>query len=71
MIAKWSFGFPANCDSACIISGIYWSSFSYSVESSRSLKDLGRTDNIAPPVTVMVMMVLDSVVVLVLAVALT
>ena len=68
MIDKRASGFLAAYDSACIISGISRFSFSVSVESITSLNDLGRTANIAPPVTVVA---LGGVMVIVVAVALT
>ena len=70
IIAKWASSFPAAYDSACIIYGISQLSISASVESITSLKNLGRTASLAPPVTVVVV-VLDGVMVLVLAVFLT
>ena len=68
MIEKWASGFPAACYSACIFSGIYRFSFSAYIDSIISLNDLVRTANLALPVT---LVALDSVVVLVLDVALT
>ena len=70
MIMKWASGFPVDCDSACIISGISGLSFSASVKRITSLNDIGRTYNIASPVTVVVVAV-DGFMVLVVAVALT
>ena len=67
MIVNWDYGFPAACDSAYIISGIYWLSFSSSKKRSTSLKNIGKTFNFAPPMTVVA---LDGVMVLVLALAL-
>ena len=65
MIVKWDLGFPMACDSACIIYGIYRLSLSTSVERRTSLNDLARTANLAPPVTVVVVAVLDGVMVLI------
>ena len=68
MIAKWDSGFPMACDIACIISGISRLSFSVSAKNIMSLNEIGRTANLAPPVTVVA---LDGVLVLVVPVALT
>ena len=68
MAVKWTSGFPAAYHSACIFSRISRLYFSVSVERSTSLNDLGRTANIDPPMTVVVLVlvvVLDSVMVLV------
>ena len=62
MITKWYLGFLAACDSACIIYGIYRLSFSDYVKRSTSLNNVDRTANIAPPATVVVV-VLDGVMV--------
>ena len=67
MISKWASVLPDDCDSACIITAIYRLSFSASVKRITSLNDLGRTANLALPVTVTA---LYGVVVLVIDVAL-
>ena len=68
MIAKWASGFPVACDNLCIISGIYQFYFYVFVERSTSLNDLVRIANIVLPVTAAV---LDGVMVLIVALALT
>ena len=66
MIAKWDSGFPAACDNACMIFGIYQLSFYASVKRSTSFNDLGRTSSIALTMTVLVVvLVLGGVMVLV------
>ena len=70
IITKCALRFPAACDSARIISGISLFSFSASVKISTSLNNLGKTASLAPPVTVVVFVVLDGVTVLVVAVEL-
>ena len=70
MIAKWYPGFLAACDIASIISGIPQFYFNAYIERSTYLNNIGRTANLALPVTVVVV-VLDGVLVLVVAVAVT
>ena len=70
IITIWASEFPAAFDSACIIYRVSRLCFSASVESRTSLNNIGGTANLALPVTV-VAVVLDSFMVLVVAVALT